>query len=878
MGGHGPYWFATQTMGGRTVEKYVGKRLPAETQGIIGRKEHDEDEFVGRQDEVERLMHNLAAINGTRYARKRNDGARSTACVLTGETGIGKTRLAEEVTRLARQQNWSVVWIGITREKSAAYHIWAEILRTALAQGLWKQRGVLRQQERYAPLRVLLPDIFERWPPQNPEQLRLWECVHTLLSTICARTALLIVLDDLHWADDKSHELLAYLLRQIQDLRIFFLCSFCEQEHPQAGTWLTKLQEQATTLLPLAPLSPRNIADIISHLPADLAKSIVLQARGNPLFAKELARSYAIRTARDATGTTKTLPTTLSAVLAERLAPLTRQCQSILENGAVLGDGFSFAAIRAMSHIRDEELLIDLLEEATQAEMLLEETDGTTVVYHFWHPLLQTYLYEQLSATRRINYHRRAAEALRHLAAGRDGRYAAQIIRHLTLSDADPEVLAHYTELAADHAYSLSAYQDAARFYQQVLRHVQTLATSPDQQEHEIRLLELLGECVLIQGEREAARAYYDKALRLHQQIKQGFHTTAEVQAMLWVEIGLCWFHEGNLEQAAYHYERGETCLREADITDGFAWGRIRYEQSYQAMAAGRYEEAYTLAHEALTLFETINKRTSAPPSRPTIRWRRTLVGDPVDGGRVHSLLGVICNFAGRSEEALTEHLKAYTIFMQHHQIRELAIVCCNIGDIYLRHGAYEQASEALEQTRDLAQRTGERPLLGFAIGNLGIIALRQEDLATAESKLTQAIQEAEQCNDRVSMSYWEAYAGRVALARNNLKQARRLVAQALISARGCQLAPYLATALVSAAYVYLVAPDTYQKAYQAIQRVLGLAGIEAETRIEAQLLSAQWAALAGDPEQAGRQAQVVIEEAVRYGVEWLVPFARRLT
>src|SRR5581483_6019975 len=106
----------------------------------------------------------------------------------------------------------------------------------------------------------------------------------------------------------------------------------------------------------------------------------------------------------------------------------------------------------------NEDIILDLLEEALRSGMLTEEGMGTHITYHFWHPLLESHLYERLSAARRASLHRRAAEVLSHLYQNHVEEEAATIVHHLIKGGADPSTIAQYAEMAGNHSYQLSSY------------------------------------------------------------------------------------------------------------------------------------------------------------------------------------------------------------------------------------------------------------------------------------------------------------------------------------------------------------------------------------------------------------------------------------
>src|SRR5205085_2330457 len=154
----------------------------------------------------------------------------------------------------------------------------------------------------------------------------------------------------------------------------------------------------------------------------------------------------------------------------------------------------------------------------------------------------------------------------------------------------------------------------------------------------------------------------------------------------------------GNNAQALQCYQRGEQVLREAEILTGAAWANLRRQQSYVRWQEGNYDEARRLAQEALELFEAVLAREK-PSIKDISLWthsRRTLEGDPVDLGRIHTLLAAIAATMGQSTQALTHLNTVLPIFEQFDRQREIAIVCGNLGDLYLRRAEHSKAQATL--------------------------------------------------------------------------------------------------------------------------------------------------------------------------------------
>ena len=496
--------------------------------------------------------------------------------LLMGESGIGKTRLAEELSQEADTQGWSVAWThAYEQESTIPYRPWTEVLRILLQDTspdfLMSSVGPQLTAPvddtsgitRYAPtvnsklarLSALLPELAaydtlnlphnrpsSPLPPEQ-ERLHLWEATLALLSTFSRIRPLLLVLDDLHWTDESSLELLAYLVRHVQDERILLVGTCRDVEltaNPNLRTLINDLRrEQSIVTLSLQPLTQSQIGSLVSHLPRDIVQSIQIHAGGNPFFAEELARvsetSLPLPTSPDAkialatqynTGSEEvpgginrvvTLPETIAAVLERRLSKLSSDCQALLGKAAVLGGSFEFSQLLfiASDPGTDEDAILDLLEEALRAGSLTEDGTGARITYHFWHPLIVSHLYERSSAARRAQMHQRAANALLHLHQGHVMEVAGAITYHLSRGGSDPMQIARHAEIAGNRAFSLPAYSEAEHYYRQAIKALQTLeeAHGSEMTRIEGRSQRLLGRILAAQGQREQADRYFEQAI-----------------------------------------------------------------------------------------------------------------------------------------------------------------------------------------------------------------------------------------------------------------------------------------------------------------------------------------------------------------------------
>ena len=935
--------------------------------------------LVGRNSELEVLRSVLVACEAGLKARTVSpkkplslplDTLRRPQCmVLMGETGIGKTRLAEEVSGEAEERGWVAVWSrNYAQESNIPYRQWIEVLRGIIDAGLWQEQDVQAYPHVSARLAAMLPELYTRLPSGRGqrersavasgrlspelEQQSLWEAVLELFKTVCGRKPLLVVLDDIQWADTSSCELLAYLARRAAGLPLVFLATCRETELPPRHTLRQLIahmqREHSIQTVSIQPLTDTQISAMLAYLPEATVQYIQTQAAGNPFFAEELANS--LGTAAPGLPPTEkqprirkkasSLPDTITAALHHRVSKLSKDCQQLLSNAAILGGSFEFTLICAMEATNtpatDEDSVLDLLDEALRAGVLSEEGRGTRVNYRFWHPLLVSHLYEGLSATKRALLHRRAAQILRQGYAKRfthaheqdeqnlalplpantvraqEAEGAATIVYHLVEGGDAPEQIVHYATLAGNHAYALSAYPEAERHYRVAVEYARAIRAARDEGTpiESLRLaslLEQLGECIRIQGNAEEARQVYEQALQERATQRQGTTIStkegdeekeAQVDALLWSEIGWTWYATNDYSRARYYCERGEQVLREAGVTDGPAWARLYFLQSYIFWQEGHYNEARSAGYEALKLFEEhLHKRPSFSGDTASLtRLRRTLEGDPVDVARTHRLLGSLAYSTGQPTLALKHLNQALVLLEQHDHQREIAHVCCNVGHIHMQKAEHELAQTFLRRSLTLAERIGDIPLTAVVFSNLGELAARSGNLVEAESWYRRSLELAEQVDDHVYMSTWNVELASVLQDQGRLPVAMACIHRALSIGRTINNAPCIGLALVALGNVRILqareqadavgavakhnAPTEQRflvRARATLQRALALQGLEAETKVKGQLALAHISLILGETVMAQQQAVQTLEEAGRYESVRLLACTHRL-
>ncbi len=361
---------------------------------------------------------------------------------------------------------------------------------------------------------------------------------------------------------------------------------------------------------------------------------------------------------------------------------------------------------------------------------------------------------------------------------------------------------------------------------------------------------------------------------RPHDDSSSAAQYEAQLQALLWAEIGWTWRYTGDVPKARSYLERGEQMLRDAGVIAGPAWARLRHQQGSLSIMEGRYPEARLAMQEALMLFEQqqqpLANQSGVSAARLT-RIQRTLEGYLVDMGQTHKLLAALAEAEGRLSDSLAHLTTALTIFKQCDHKRRMAHVHCDLGHIHLKLGAYKTAGDFLQSSLLLAGQLGDEPLMGVIFWNQAELAAapEQDDLEVAAQLYRRAISYQERLNDREYLCKWNAYLAAVLQEQGKLDEAQTCVLRSLSIGRAMHNNhPCIGAALVAlsnmrialswkAEDVPTIRTHHLHHALQTIKRVLALKELEAETRFKGQLTLVEILLLLGKKQQAIKELAV---------------------
>jgi class 3 adenylate cyclase len=505
--------------------------------------------FVGREKEMDELRAGLEdALSG-----------RGRLLMLVGEPGIGKTRTAEELATYASLRSTQVLWGRCYEGEGApAYWPWVQVIRSYVhdrePQALMSEMG-----PGAADIAQVVSEVKERLPglppppALEPEQarFRLFDSITTFLKNASTRQPIVLILDDLHWADKPSLLLLQFLARELRGARLMVMGNYRDVElrrqHPLSQTLGELARQQLSHRILLRGLTGRDVARFIEITagvtpPEALVATVHQETEGNPFFVNEIVRLLVadrrLERPEEVKSWSVTIPQGVREVVGRRLDHLSDDCNRVLTTASVIGRDFGLDALERVSDVKGDRLL-EALEEAVGARVLTE-VPRAIGRYSFSHALMRETLYEELSTTRRVRLHREIGEVLEALYGGNLEPHLPELAYHFSegAQAGDVDKAIDYATRAAQRALSLTAYEDAATHYERALQALD-VTDKPDEGRR-CELLLALGEAHTSAGNRDKGRETLQRAAELARRISdpQRLSRAAFGFAGTWTEGG----------------------------------------------------------------------------------------------------------------------------------------------------------------------------------------------------------------------------------------------------------------------------------------------------------------------------------------------------
>jgi predicted ATPase len=646
--------------------------------------------LVGRATEWQTL---LAA-----YAGVYPDGR---LIVLEGEAGIGKTRLAETFWQHMRTQGGRVLVARCYEgETNLAYGPFVEGLRAVIAahtDSAWAARLAphwLAEAARLLPEVLPHPSEAPITPTgsatENPgAQSRFFEGLRQVLLAALrpnrdAGPAGLIVIDDAHWLDEASLDLLTYLVRRWRGQPLALLLTWRPEQVP-AGHRLRQLLAEALRAsagqaLSLGRLSRAAVAELVAQAATGqpdlqgLVQRLYDETEGLPFFVVEYL--HTLPAAGDGNPSTDwSLPGSVRTILQTRLARVDDTGWQLLTAAAIIGRSFDFDTLQSASGRADEETVVGL--EALMAAGLVNELNGhgQSPTYDFSHEKLRALVVEETSLARRRLLHRRVAEALlaRARRTGALPAAANQIADHFLQAGREAEAAEHYL-IAGEHARGLFANAEALAHFRSALALGHPAAAT---------LHEAIGDLLTLSGLYESALTSYERAAAL---AGDASIPGAPSLAALEHKLGGLYHRLGDWDLAESQFQSALSAWGEAAAGER---ARLYADWSLTAHHRGDTSRALQLANQALSLAET--------------------GADPRALAQAHNILGILAGSQGQHAEARRHLEQSLTLAESQGDPSSRVAALNNLALAYGQQGQHPAAIVLVEQALALARSQGDR-------------------------------------------------------------------------------------------------------------------------------------------------------------------------
>lgn len=689
--------------------------------------------LVGREEECTRLAGVLEEVHQ----------GQGRLVFVVGEVGIGKTRLVKEMIERAGPDLHLLMGRCYEAQVMQPYQPLVEALRSGLPSIVLESLQIsdlwLREVSR------LVPELGERLPnlPLNvpldasQERNRLFEGVTRFLIGLSRQRSTVLFLDNLHWADQSTLQLLHYLARNTLRERVLLLGAYRDEEARDPLTSLVRSLKREGLLfsIHLRRLTLEEMTTMIRGMAGmttggeKFSRRIHRETEGNPFFTMEVVCSlfeegilqqdeHGWTTDQEDFATEYTrlpIPASVREVIQARLNRLDEEALQILETAAVTRHHFYFATISQASS-QEEEKALDAFDRLLGVQLIREVEVGVEgSKYDFSHELIREVAYQSMSGARRQWLHRRVGDALEAGYRDRLDEAVDRLAYHCTQGGVRDKALA-YSIRAGDRARELYANEKAIEHYQRALPLAQgTEALST--------IYEGLGDVYTLLGKHELAIESYQAVLdQLPPTPPAGGGGEGGRAAEIRRKMARVHERSGRYDLALRHLQAGKAMLDADDpspamarLDDGIALIHIRQ---------GRYREAIDLCQRTLDMIEKLARE------RDTCQ----------ETAWAHNTLGSAYLYHGDYQRAIEHFQQSLALKKEMEDTLGRATLYNNLGVVHYYRGDYDRAYEYYQQSFEIKKKIGDIYGLAISRTNLGLILHHREEQSQALQHLKEAV------------------------------------------------------------------------------------------------------------------------------------------
>jgi class 3 adenylate cyclase/tetratricopeptide (TPR) repeat protein len=735
--------------------------------------------FVGRDAEVEQL----------RRALEQARQGRGQVAAVVGEPGVGKSRLAFEVTHSHRVEGWLVLEASsVSHGKATSYLPVVDLLKGYFRIGDRDTPREIREKvtgktltldhslESMLPALLALLDVGgedPQWQALDPSQRRqrMLEAVKRLLLREAQVQPLLLVFEDLHWIDSETQELLDSLVESLPPARLLLLVNYRpEYEH----RWGSKT---SYTQIRLDPLPPESALALLHGLLGEdntvgpLKSLLIERTGGNPFFIEESVRTLvetkALLGERGAhrlaqAPTAIQVPPTVQAILAARIDRLSPEDKRLLQSAAVIGKDVPFVLLAAIAAMRDDELRAGLAH-LQAAEFLYETSLFPDLEYTFKHALTHDVAYRSLLKERRRELHGRTVEAIERVHSALLTEHVERLVSHAVRGEAWEKAATYGTRAGTRTADRSGPAQTAKAYFDTALNALGRVPERRETLEQAIEVRCLLTASLFTLGEREAYLQCMEEALALAERLGD----EERLARVLATRTNALWFAGDNLRAL----ESGHRAVTLAEAV-GRPIHRIHASVNLGLVCqtVGDHQRAVVLfARVAELLRDGLEGERLGRTLYPVVLTRNELAASSAHLGRFDTALAIteealrLAEGLGHQATLLTARLKSDENLVHR-------------GDFGQAIPRLEAVIQALREAGLLVWAVSGTAMLGYSYAMTG---RRREGIALLREAIGQTA-----TGRRTNEAHWTAHLSEAQLRDGQVAEARDLAERALSLAR----------------------------------------------------------------------------------------------
>ncbi len=737
-------------------------------------------QFVGRRQEMDQLKSALeSALSG-----------QGSLAMLVGEPGIGKTRLAEEFCVYARLRGAKVLTGRCFEgEVTLPYRPFIEAFQQYMRG---RPDGELRGElgdgapevaKLVSEVRQRFPDIPEAQPLEaEAERLRLYESVTAFIRNAAEANPIVLMLDDIHWADKPSLLLMRYLARSVSNQRVLILGAYrdveLDRKHPLSEVLATLRQETPYQRVLLRGLPQEDVLGLLESLESSeegaagrqaLAAALYQETEGNPFFIREVVNHLIEEgklvhedghwTSHVSTVEELGIPEGVREVVGKRLSRVSDACNRMMTLASTMTGGFTWEELKAIADV-DENELVELVEEALATQLIEERKGDRAGTYDFTHALIRQTLYGELSTPRRVMLHRQIGNALEAFYGAGAEAHLSELAHHFyqAAPGGDVDKAIDFAKRAGDKAVEQLAYEEAATHFDLALQALELKDTADDRQRYE--LLMALGQAYFRSDVPEKAMQAIERAVNLAEDLGEPqLQGKAAVAYHLAVQRGPQAFTQVEtpvLERALEAYGSEPTGLRArllAALCDALSeFGDISAQRERRLKLVAEALEAAEqvgdlgaqvavlrakhqamagpqLAEERLVVTKQLLETAQRSENKTDVVWAQLfLIGDLAQLGRMDDVKREIAATVDLADEMREPSFSAWRPLWD--------------AMLLIREGSYEEAEQRTLEVGPIAQRTQHPGWLGTFAAQFYAIRWAQGRLSELEQVVLQQLEE----------------------------------------------------------------------------------------------------------------------------------------